>query len=118
MRHLNLKVSDFFVTKTDMIEPTCEKLFKWKNEGKPIKYIRCDNGGENRGLKKGLYSSDWKFPIKFEFTGCDTPLRNYLAEVSLATIAGRGRAIMSAAQVPKDFIKLFWREAFQTATYY
>jgi hypothetical protein len=97
------KASDFFVTKKDMIEPTCEKLFKWKNEGKPIKYIRCDDGGENRGLKNRLYSSDWKLPIKFEFTGCDTPQRNYLAEVSLATIAGRGRAIMSAAQIPKDF---------------
>jgi hypothetical protein len=60
---------------------------------------------------------DWKFPIKFEFTVRDTPQQNYLAEVSLATIAGRGRAIMSAAQVPKDFMKLFWREAFQTATY-
>ena len=28
------KASDFFATKRDMIEPTCEKLFKWKNEGK------------------------------------------------------------------------------------
>jgi hypothetical protein len=35
----------------------------------------------------------------------------------LATIAGRGRAIMNAAQVLKDFRKLFWREAFHTATY-
>jgi hypothetical protein len=67
------KASDFLVTKKDMIERTCEKLFNWKNEGKPIKYIRCDDGGENRGLKNRLYSSDWKLPIKFEFTGRDTP---------------------------------------------
>jgi len=111
------KISDFFSSKRDMIEPTCEKIFKWQSEGKSIKYIRCDDGGENRGLKNRLQSSDWKIPIKFEFTGRDTPQRNHLAEVALATIAGRGRAIMSAANIPKEHRRLFWREAFQTATY-
>jgi hypothetical protein len=56
-------------------------------------------------------------PIKFEFTGQDTPQRNYLAEVELATIASRGRAIMSAAAIPKELCQIFWREAFQTSTY-
>jgi hypothetical protein len=56
-------------------------------------------------------------PIKFEFTGRDTPQRNYLAEVGLATISSRGRAIMSAAAIPKELHQIFWREAFQTSTY-
>ena len=60
---------------------------------------------------------DWKLPIKFEFTGRDTPQRNHLAEVGLATIAARGRAIMSAAGIPKELRQKFWREAFQTSTY-
>jgi hypothetical protein len=56
-------------------------------------------------------------PIKFEFTGRDTPQRNYLAEVGLATIASRGQAIMSAAAIQKELRLTFWREAFQTSTY-
>jgi len=99
-----------------MIEPTCERLFK-VNQKNPIKYIRCDDGGENKGLKNRLHGTNWKMPIKFEFTGRDTPQRNYLAEVSFATLAARGRAIMSAANIPVDHRKLFWREAFQTSTY-
>jgi hypothetical protein len=43
--------------------------------------------------------------------------RNYLAQFGLATIAGRGRAMMSAAKVPKDLCQIFWLEAFQTSTY-
>ena len=115
--HTQFKISDFFISKKAMIEPTCEKLFKLNAEEKNVKYIRCDDGGENRGLMNWLHSSDWKLPIRFEFTGRDTPQRNHLAEVAFATIAGHGRAIMSAAGVPKHYRENFWREAFQTATY-
>ena len=114
--HTQFKISDFFISKKAMIEPTCEKLFKLNAEGKNVKYIRCDDGGENRGLMNRLHSSDWKLPIRFEFTGRDTPQRNYLAEVALSTIAGRGRAMMSAAKIPKNMRQMFWREAFQTST--
>jgi len=106
------KISDFFVSKNAMIEPTCETIFNLKEENKIVKYIQCDDGGENR-----LNSVDWKLPIKFEFTGRDTPQRNHLAEVGLATIAARGRAIMSSTEIPKEFRHKFWREAFQTSTY-
>jgi hypothetical protein len=37
--------------------------------------------------------------------------------VGLATIAPRGRAIISAAAIPKETCQNFWREAFQTSTY-
>jgi hypothetical protein len=106
------KISDFFVSKKAMIEPTCKKLFKLNVEGKNVKYIRCDNGGENRGLMNCLQSSDWKLPIRFEFTGRDTPKRNHLAKIALSTIAGHGQAIMSAAKIPKNMRHLFWRENF------
>jgi hypothetical protein len=111
------KISDFFETKNAMIEPTCEKLFNLKEENKTVKYIRCDDGGENQGLKNRSHSIDWKLPIKFDFTVRDTPQRNYLAEVGLGTIVERGRAIMSAAKVPKELCQIFWQEAFQTSTY-
>jgi hypothetical protein len=56
-------------------------------------------------------------PIKFELTGHNKPERNRLAKVGLATIASTGRAIMSAAAIPKELCQNFWREAFQTSTY-
>jgi hypothetical protein len=62
------KISDFFETKNAKIEPTCENLFNLKEENKTVKYIQCDNGGENQGLKNRLHSVNWKLPIKFEFT--------------------------------------------------
>jgi hypothetical protein len=100
-----------------MIEPSCEKLFKLKSQRKSIKCIQCDDGGKNRGLINQLQGADWKIPVRFEFTGRHTPQQNHLAEVGFATIAGHGRAMMSATKVPKCYSEIFWREAFQTATY-
>ena len=37
------KISDFYPKKNKMIEPTCEKIQVWKDEGKPVKRIRCDD---------------------------------------------------------------------------
>jgi len=111
-----MKFSDFYSTKNEMVEPTCEFFNKLKNEDMPVKYLRCDNGGENLLLKKRLNSADWKLNVELEFTGRDTPQRNYLAEVGFHVISNRGRAIMHAAKVPKNYRYLLWREAFQTAT--
>ena len=61
-------------------------------------------------------SVDWKLPIEFDFTARDTPQQNSLAEVSLATIANRGRALMAAAAVPEAVRRRIWNEAFKTAT--
>jgi hypothetical protein len=96
------KISAFFETKNIMIEPTCEKLFNLKEVNMTDKYIQCDDGGENQGLKNCLHSVNWKFPTKFEFTGRNTPQRSHLAEVGLATIAAKGRAMISAEKVPKE----------------
>jgi hypothetical protein len=68
-------------------------------------------------LKNHLNRVDWKFPIKFEFTGRNTQQSNYLAEFGFAKIAARGRAMMSAAKVLKELYKKLWQEAFQTSTY-
>jgi hypothetical protein len=100
-----------------MIDATCEQIFKFKQENNIAKYIRCNDSGENQGLKSCFQSAKWKMPIKFEFTGHDTPQNNHLAEVGLATITSRGGAIMSATAIPKELHQNFWREAFQTSTY-
>jgi hypothetical protein len=35
-----------------MIENLCEMLNKDRNNGMPVRYVRCDNAGENKKLKK------------------------------------------------------------------
>ena len=52
---------------------------------------------------------------QFEFTGRNTPQRNYLAEIGFHVLANRGRAIMENAKVPRAYRYLLWREAFKTA---
>lgn len=111
-----MKFSNFFETKNGMIEPTCIWLDKWRQNGKPVKFIRLDNAGENKGLQSRSISSDWKLNIEYEFTASDTPQQNHLAELGFAVLANRGRAMMYAANIPKDIRRLVFREAFQTAT--
>jgi hypothetical protein len=62
------KMTYFHLSEQGMIEPTCKKLFKI-NENNPVKYIRCNDGGENKGLQNKLEGAEWKLPIKLEFTG-------------------------------------------------
>ena len=111
-----MKFSDFFARKSDMIEPTCQKLFKWKQAGLGVKFIRLDNAGENKALQERAESAAWKLDINWEYTARDTPQQNSLAEVAFTIIAAQGCAMMIAAHIPADIHKKVWREAFLTAT--
>jgi len=62
-----------------------------------VKYIRCDDAGENRKaaelcIKEGLN-------IQFEFTPPGTPQRNSRIERKFATYYGRIRACYEAAKL-------------------
>ena len=47
-----MKLSNFYDTKNGIIEPTCEQLEKWKQNGHRLKCVRWDNAGENTKLEK------------------------------------------------------------------
>jgi hypothetical protein len=111
-----LKFSDFYDTKNGMVEPTCEQFQRWKDAGKEIRYVMLDNAGENESLQQRCESADWKFKIKFEYTAAMTPQQNHLAEIGLASIANRGRALMARANIPMKVLYKVWREAFKVAT--
>ena len=99
-----------------MIEPVCERFNRWKQSGKAVKTIRMDNAGENKGLEQRMNSSAWKLDITPEYTARDTPQQNHLAELSLAKMAAKGRALMVAAHVPQSIRYRLFREAMTTAT--
>ena len=51
------KWSDFTVTKSEMVERTCEHLNKLKAHNIPVQYIQLDPAGENHKLVKHAGSS-------------------------------------------------------------
>ena len=111
-----LKFSDFFATKDGMVEPTCVKINLWKEKGLPVNTVRLDNAGENKLLQQRASSADWKLGLEFEFTARDTPQQNSIAEVAFRTIANKGRALMTAANLPEELRFRLFAEAFQAAT--
>jgi hypothetical protein len=52
------KWSDFTMTKSDMVECTCEHFHKLKMWGIPVQYIQLDPAGENQKFAKCAGSSD------------------------------------------------------------
>ncbi len=111
-----MKFSSFHKNKDDMVEPSCELFHKWNLTGKTVKFIRCDNAGENRTLEKRANGVEWKLNIQFEYTPRDTPQHNHLAELAFASIANKGRALMSAANIPMSVRYKVWIKAFEHAT--
>ena len=111
-----MKWSQFFRTKNGMIEPTCVMFYKWKQSGKPVKYLRMDNSGENKKLEERMNGASWKLNIDPEYTAASTPQQNHLAELSFHILANRGRALMHRANVPLLMRYKLFREAFTTVT--
>ena len=78
-----------------------------------IKYIRCNNSGENNKLKRVF---DKKFPnIIFEFTARDTPQQNGRVERAIATVWSKVRSNMNAAGIEGHLKGKLWGEFFSTA---
>lgn len=115
-QNIQIKFSMFLPAKSDMVEPTCEQLYKWDKEGLKVTHLRMDNAGENKSLKQRMESKDWKLQIVCEFTARDTPQQNSLAEVGFATLSNRGRALMHRANLTMPERYLLATEALQCAT--
>ena len=81
----------FFVERKGQL-PTvlCEIFAKWRDLGRPVKIVRCDNAGENKAFEKMAMGIKWQLALTFEFTPARTPEMNYMVEVfrhSLCSIA-------------------------------
>ena len=73
---------------------------------------------ENHKLAKRAGNSEWAAlqPLDFEFTSCDTPQHNSLAELAFLYLAGKARAMMGAARIPEDIKCKVALEAIACAT--
>ena len=88
-----------------MKDKQIEVLIDWFNELKSkycteIKYIHCDNAGENIALQQQLKNAGLK--IQFEFTVPDTPQQNGIVEHAFPTLMGCTRAMMNYAGFNKN----------------
>jgi hypothetical protein len=59
---------------------------------------------------------DWKHETFFENMACKTPQQNSYAELAFKVLAAKTRAMLRAAQVPKDEHYKLWGETVMTAT--
>lgn len=99
----NLRNSTFHKEKNGMVEPTCRQFKRMEQADRPVKSLRMDNAGENKGLESRMNSVDWQLGIQVEYTARDTPQHNHKAELGFAAIAPKGRACLSAANIPRKY---------------
>ncbi len=105
----------FFLKSKDAQVPLLVGFIKnLQEQGKKVKYIRCDNAGENISLQQSLDNEGMN--IKFEFTARETPQQNGKVERAFATLYGRMRAMMTAIEWDDGMKHKFWMEAAATAT--
>ena len=80
-----------------------------------VKFIRCDNAGENKGLEKDMAT---EFPkVVFEFTAPGTPQQNGKVERAFATMYGKVRSMLNTAGFSGSFREGLWAECARTATH-
>ena len=79
-----------------------------------VKYIRCDNAGENGSLERECAKQG--LGIQFEYTGPGTPQFNGRVERKFATLYSKVRAMLNGAKLPTVKRKGLWTEAARTAT--
>jgi hypothetical protein len=71
-----------------------------KIAGIEVKYIRCDDSGENKAFYNACQSNGYL--IKFEFSGPRTPHRNGEVERKFQTLYGRICAMSKDAGLEND----------------
>jgi hypothetical protein len=112
-----LKISDIYKRKCDMVEPTLEKLSRLIQQKVGPKYLGMDNAGKNVDLAARLKHKDWKLPIKVEWTARDIPQQNSPVEAGVSTLGGRARSMLQDANVPEALRKVLIVAAVKTATF-
>jgi transposase InsO family protein len=96
----------------DCTEQCWSQFLKWKNQtgkktitlikdlkakhDKIVKYIRCDNPGENLKLEAGCLKEG--LGVQFEYTAPGTPQQNGKVECKFATLYARVRAMLKTKQ--------------------
>jgi transposase InsO family protein len=106
----------FFITKKNTTQEKINELVGFINGmgDRKVKFIRCDNAGENTKAEEVLTKAG--HGIKFEFTAPGTPQHNGKVERKFATLMGRVRAMMNNSGMKEKIREGLWAEIGNTAT--
>jgi hypothetical protein len=105
---------DCFLPKKSGIHVPLGKLLKMnKMAGRPCKFLRCDNAGENESYVQELCAD---YDVQLEMTAPNTPQMNGVVERSFATCKNRAFATMYCARLSLETQGLLWPEAINTIT--
>ena len=107
--------SSFLKKKSDQVEKLVSFLKDLKaKHNVTVKYIRCDNAGENKKLQERCESEG--LGITFEYTPSNSPQFNGKVERAFAALYSQVRALNNAAQFTKELRDGLWCEAANHAT--
>ena len=111
----SMKWSMFLRSKLDAIRAVVD-FFKNMKVGNQemVKFLRCDNSGENEGIRKTLEKDGFK--VQMEFTSPNTPQENGKVERAFATLWGRTRAMLNNACFDELHRQGLWTECARCAT--
>ena len=103
----------FLPRKSGIQVPLLKLVVMNKAAGKPCKYLRCDNAGENESYVQQVCAEN---DIHLEMTAPNTPQMNGVVERSFATCKDRAFATMYCARFSLATQGLLWPEAVNTIT--
>jgi hypothetical protein len=103
----------FLPRKSGIQVPLLKLVVMNKAAGKPCKYLRCDNAGENELYVQQVCAEN---DIQLEMTAPNTPQMNGVVERSFATCKDRAFATMYCARFSLATQGLLWPEAVNTIT--
>jgi len=111
----SMKWSLFLRRKTDAIRAVVS-FVKDLQAGNPdmVKFLRCDNSGENESIRKTFEKEGVK--VQMEFTAPNTPQENGKVERAFATLWGRTRAMLNNACFDEEHRQGLWTECARCAT--
>ena len=106
----------FFLHAKDQVAHYCYLYIKkLRAEGYPVRFIRCDNAGENTVLEKRC--AEEGLNITFEYTTPYVPQYNGVVERVYATLYGHVRAMLNDTGFDEPTRNSLWAEAANTATH-
>jgi hypothetical protein len=89
---------------------TVLKIANWN-----VRFIRCDNAGENMAMKNDPEIKS--FGIKSEFLGPRTPQRNEKVERKFQTLYGSIRPMLTGANLEGELREKIWAVCVMNVTY-
>jgi hypothetical protein len=101
--------------KSDLKSKVMTLLTDLKIAGINVKYIRCNDSGENKALFDACQAQG--YGVKFEFSGPRTPQQNGKVEKKFQTFFGSIRAMLNSAGLKDHLRSGVWAECVMTVIY-